>query len=677
MAYGAYQGRFLDVDLSEGRAESHPVPQDMQRLYLGGDGVAARILWDSLAPGVDPLAPGNVLVIATGPLTGTLFPPSGRWMAASLSPLTFHWGEAHAGGFFGAELKYAGYDYLVIRGKASAPVWLNITDGRAELRPAAALWGKTVPETTESIARELGDPEVKVACIGPAGEKLVRYAAIMSDYWRAAGRTGMGAVMGAKGLKAIAVRGFRPVRVADPEGFLAACREAHLAHREGEWADYIRRTSRRYGTTGLTDAMNAIGRLPVKNHQDGYLPDVERVGCEAIRQGYRVAHKACFGCALQCKYVSHVSSGPYRGTRSEGPEYETVDAWGPNILVYDLDVVMRANYLCNIYGLDTISAGAAVAFAMELYERGLIGKEETGGMEIRWGDGEVALALLEQIARREGFGRLLGEGCDLAARELGGEAWRYSISVNGLEASGQDPRSHKSVGCTYATNVRGADHLRSLSVIDELGFRSKAVERFPHLDPDVCGNLLDETYKGYMVADQEECFAVCDSMILCKYGVMWPPIYYFPEFARAISTATGMAEYADPEAVRALGRRICHLRRAFNVRLGWDRSRDTLHPRFTEEPMPSGPARGEVCRLEPMLREYYEVRGYDQATGLPYRETLEEAGLGDVAEELARLGRLAGGPRPARPANTGCGGPGRPCSLGGTEPGRGPEGDGR
>ncbi|MDI7250826.1 MAG: aldehyde ferredoxin oxidoreductase C-terminal domain-containing protein, partial [Bacillota bacterium] len=201
---------------------------------------------------------------------------------------------------------------------------------------------------------------------------------------------------------------------------------------------------------------------------------------------YRVAHKACFGCALQCKYVSHVSSGPYRGTRSEGPEYETVDAWGPNILVYDLDVVMRANYLCNIYGLDTISAGAAVAFAMELYERGLIGKEDTSGMEIRWGDGGIALALLEQIARREGLGRLLGEGCDLAARELGGEAWRYSIAVNGLEASGQDPRSHKSVGCTYATNVRGADHLRSLSVIDELGFRSKAIERFPHLDPEVC-----------------------------------------------------------------------------------------------------------------------------------------------------------------------------------------------
>lgn len=635
---GGYQGRYIFVDLSTGKVEKRELPVLWAKDFLGGDGFAVRVLWDDIKPGIDPFSPENVLVLAIGPITGTLFPPSGRYMVASLSPQTLHWGEAHAGGFFGPELKYAGYDLLVITGKADYPVYLLIEDDRVEIRDARHLWGKTTFEVTALLEEEHHDPDLRVLTIGPAGERLVRFSAVISDYFRAAGRTGLGAVLGSKNLKAIAVRGSQPVRVKHPQEFMDFSTYMFREHKFGEWANYIKHTSRRYGTTGLMDAMNAIGRLPVKNHYDGFYPEIEKVGGEAIRKGYRVAHKSCFGCGIQCKYFSLIKEGPYSGTRSEGPEYETVDAWAPNILVSDLDIPVRANYLANAYGVDTISAGSMVAFVMELFEKGILTREDTDGLEIRWGDGETALKLLEMIVRREGIGDVLAEGVYLASMKIGKGAERYAIEVNGLDASAQDPRAHKSVGLTYAINVRGADHLRSLSIIDELGFRKKSVERFPHLDPDICGDLLDETYKGYMVADQEETFAICDSLILCKYGVMWPPIHYFPEFAKAIAYSTGLEEYLEVEEVRKLARRIVHLRRAFNMRLGL--SKDILHPRFTEEPMPGGPAKGQVCKLEPMLKEYYEARKYDPETGFFYYETLVDAGLEDVARELETYGRI-------------------------------------
>lgn len=639
--YGGYAGKCIRVDLSSGRIRVEETPPELVRGYLGGSGVAARILWDEVGPEVEPLSPQNKLVFAAGPVTGTLFPPSGRWMVASLSPLTGHWGEAHAGGATGPELKYAGYDFIVVEGKAEKPVYLRIEDDLVELRDASHLWGKDSHQTTDLICEELGDPDVKVACIGPAGERLVKYACVINDYYRAAGRTGMGTVMGSKRLKAIAIRGSGDLKPALPQEFLEFSQECFERHAKGEWADYIRKTSRTYGTTGLMEAMNAIGRLPTKNHYDGYYPEIDKVGGEAIRERFRVDHKSCFGCAIQCKYISRVREGKYAGTQSEGPEYETVMAFTSNLLNTDLAVAMRANYLCNIYGMDTISTGASIAFAMECYERGIIGKGDTGGLELLWGDGEVIIKLVEMIARREGFGDLLAEGVRQAARRIGKGAERYAIEVNGLEASGQDGRAHKSVGLTYAVNVRGADHLRSLCVIDELGFRGKAEERFPQYDTDVICDLLDERYKGYMVADQEALFAVCDSLLVCKYGVMWPPIYYWEDFAKLIHVLTGMEEYADVEETKRLGERISHLRRMFNIRLGWSKANDSLHPRFTEEPMPSGPAKGQVVHLEPMLREYYQVRGYDWETGYPTRSTLERAGLGDVADELEKMGKLA------------------------------------
>jgi aldehyde:ferredoxin oxidoreductase len=638
--YGGYTGKYIRVDLSSGNIRVKETPPKLVHDYLGGSGIGVRLLWNEVGPGVDPLSPQNRIIFATGPVTGTLFPPSGRYTVVSLSPLTGHWGEAHAGGSFGPELKYAGYDFIVVEGRAEKPIYLSIQDDLVELRKASHLWGKDTIQTTELVQEELDDSDVKVACIGQAGENLVKYACVINDYYHAAGRTGMGTVMGSKNLKAIAVRGSGGLRPARLEEFMEFSRQAFERHTKGEWAEYIRKTLRTYGTTGLMDSMNAIGRLPTKNHSDGYYPEIDKVGCEAIRKRFRIAQSSCFDCAIQCKYISRIKKGKYAGTQSGGPEYETVCAYTSNLLNSDLTVAIRANYLCNLYGMDTISSGGSIAFAMECYENGLIGKDDTG-MELRWGDGEVILELLEMIVRREGIGNLLAEGVRKAARGIGHGAEKYAIEVNGLEASGQDGRAHKSVGLTYAVNVRGADHLRSLCVIDELGFREKAKERFPQYDADVLCDLLDERYKGYMVADQEEVFAVCDALILCKYGVMWPPIYYWEDFARLIHVLTGMEEYADVEETKRLGKRITHLKRMFNIRLGWNRANDSLHPRFTEEPMPSGPAKGQVVHLEPMLREYYEIRGYNWETGYPTRSTLERVGLDDVADELEPMGKLA------------------------------------
>lgn len=639
--YGGYAGKYIRVDLSSGNIRVEETPLELAHEYLGGSGIGARLLWNEVKPGTDPLSPQNKIIIATGPLTGTLFPPSGRYAVISLSPLTDHWGEAHAGGAFGPELKYAGYDYIVIEGKAEKAVYLNIEDNLIELRDASHLWGKNTIHTTDLICEQLGDIDVKVACIGPAGENLVKYACIINDYYRAAGRTGMGAVFGSKKLKAIAVRGSGGLKPALPEEFIKFSQECFERHSSGEWADYIKKTSRTYGTTGLMDAMNAIGRLPTKNHYDGCYPEIDKVGSEAIRKHFRVDHKSCFGCAIQCKYISRIKEGKYANTQSEGPEYETVMAYTSNMLVSDLTVAMRANYLCNIYGMDTISSGASIAFAMECYEKGIINKSDTDGLELKWGDGEVALKLVEMIANREGFGDLLAEGVYEAAKRIGKGSDSYAIEVNRLEASGQDGRSHKSAGLTYAINVRGADHLRSLCIIDELGFTNKAKERFPQYDTDIVCDLLNERYKGYLVADQEAIFAVCDSLIACKYGVMWPPIYYWEDYAHLIHVLTGIDDYADIEETKRLGERISHLRRMFNIRLGWSKKNDSLHPRFTKEPMPSGPGKGQVVNLEPMLKEYYEVRGYDWKTGYPTRSSLEHAGIKDIADELEKMNKLA------------------------------------
>ncbi|PKM92742.1 MAG: aldehyde:ferredoxin oxidoreductase [Elusimicrobia bacterium HGW-Elusimicrobia-4] len=643
MLYG-YAGKYLRIDLTKNKVEVNETPEKLVRKYLGGVGLGAKILWDELKPEVQPLSPENKIIFLTGPVNGTLFPPSGRYEVVSRSPQTGWWAHSSAGGFFGPEMKYAGYDYIIIQGKASHPVYINIDNDLVQIKDARHLWGKNVIETTDAICNDLGDNDVKVACIGQAGENLVKYACIMSDYFRAAGRTGMGCILGSKNLKAISIRGTKGIKIADNKKFMEILENAFERHTSrGKYWEHVN-AMRRYGSFALTDWENAIGRLPTKNHWTGYFENAEEtIGMKPMRERHYRRHASCFGCGIQCKYASVNREGKYAGAESEGPEYETVEAFTSNFLSTDTNSLIEANRLCNIYGLDTISVGHSISFAYECFEKGILTQKNTGGRKLVWGEKgmDTVIELLHAIANKsDKFASLLAEGSAAAAKKIGGTAWRYAIHVNKLEASGQDGRPHKSLGLTYAINVRGADHLTSLSSLDELGYREAIIERFGKKNVKVLADRLDENLKGYLVADCENLYAVVDSLLLCKYGTMWPPIYYWEDLGKIISAVTGFKEYENIKELKKLAGRICHLRRCFNVRLGWTKKQDALHIRFTDEPMPTGPAKGQVVQLEPMLKEYYEIRQYDWSTGLPTRDELENVGLKKVADELKKRKKL-------------------------------------
>ncbi len=638
--YKGYAGKYLRVDLTRGKSVELELPKEWARNYIGGSGIGARILYDEVPPEVGPLSPENLLIFATGPITGTVYPPSGRYCVVMRSPLTGIWGEAHSGGHFGPELKYAGYDLIVIQGRASKPVYLWIDEDRIELRDAEKLWGRNVVETTNMLLEELGDPEVRVACIGQAGENLVRFACIMNDYFRAAGRTGAGAVMGSKNLKAIAVRGSKDVEVANFDRVWELTEDAHARYTGGYWGKASHEALYRFGTENLVTWENEIGRLPTKGHSTGVFDYVDEIGPERFEREFIVHRRACMNCRIQCKKVSRVAQGKYEGTVSEGPEYETVVALGSNCLIRDFPAILRANHLCNLYGMDTISCGGTVSFAMECFERGALSESEIG-FPLRWGDGDAMVRLVELIARRKGIGEVLADGVRAAARRMGKGSQRWAIHVKGMEVSGQDGRSHQSVGLTHAVAVRGADHLRSLSSLDELDFKPTIIERYGKAKAKAIGDRLSMKYKGILVKDMEDLYAIVDALITCKYGTMWPPIFYLDDYSKLLPAVTGIEEFARIEEVRAAAERIVNLKRAFNARLGLDRKDDTLPDRFLKEPMPRGPGKGKVVDLKPMLDEYYRERGWDVRTGLQKQDTLERLGLADVAEDLAGHGKLA------------------------------------
>ncbi len=633
-----YGGSIADIDLTRSKVNILPLDREFAKSYLGGTGFAARILWDRAKPSADPLDPANPLIFGVGPVTGAFFSPSGRFMVAFKSPLTGVWGEAHCGGHWGPQLKYAGFDMLIIQGRAPKPVYLMVRDGEVSFQDASHLWTSDTTETTDFIKEEQGDIDVEVASIGIAGENLVRYAAIIGSYYRAAGRAGGGAVMGSKNLKAIGARGFGGVKVANPGKFMAAARKGYEQMTTGKWGEMNEESLGKYGTTNLVTAIGEIGRLPTKNHNTGVFAEADAIGPETIRKHYRTSRESCFGCALQCKYTSQVKSGPYQ-VMTGGPEYETLMAFGSNCFNSNLESIIYVNQLCNRYGLDTISTGCTIAFLMEVAEHGLITANEVGGLDLSWGNEETIIALVEKIARREGIGDLLAEGSLRAAQKIGKGAERYAIHVKGMEASGQDPRPQQSVGLTYATNVRGADHLRSLSCYEELGFPDVAIERFGEEHASEVMDLYSTKYKGHLIKDQEDLYVLVDSVILCKYGTMWPPVYYFDIIAEMLKPLTGIEEFGSVKQLRLVAERISNLRRCFNVREGFTRENEQIHPRFTEEPIPDGPGKGQVCNLDPMLDEYYEVRNWSQ-DGLPKRSELKRLGLEDVAEELAKMGKL-------------------------------------
>ena len=638
--YKGYAGHYADIDLTKGKVHKREMDKEWARLYLGGTGVAAKILWESTGPDTDPLSPENVLVLGTGPLTGVMFSPSGRMMFAAKGPLTGVWAESHAGGFFGPEVKYAGFDFVIFRGRALKPVYLLLRDGEAELLDASDLWGRETNVVTDMMREEHKDPDLKTAIIGPAAENGVLYSCITVDIYRAAGRAGLGTVMGSKNVKGIAATGSLGLEAHDMDKYLEANDSEMEKLNDPLWTDSLG-SLRNYGTTDLVAVINEIGRLPTKNHWTGFYDDADDIGPEIIAENYRVGQEACHGCAIGCKYIYRVKEGRFAYGPAGGPEYESLMAFGSNCLNNDIESIFHMGTRCDQLGMDTISCGKSIGFAMELWEKGIITEKDTDGLDLSWGNVDSMVELVERIAKREGFGNVLSKGVRKAAEIIGGDAWRYAVHVKGLEASGQDPRAHQSVGLTYATNVRGADHLRSLSSLEELGYPDIVEKRFGKEKTEAILDIMSPKHKGEVVEDIEDLYALVDSAVICKYGTMWPPVFYFDTFENVIAPLTGMQEWSNLKFVKQAAERISHLRRAYNHRLGVTRKEENLPIRLKEEPMPTGPSKGGLPDIDEMLDEYYDFRGCDRETGFPKKSKLVEVDLEYVAKDLAKRNMLA------------------------------------
>jgi aldehyde:ferredoxin oxidoreductase len=621
----------LRVDLTRKKVVKQSLPDELARNYLGGRGANAKILWDELKAGVDPLSPDNILVFGIGPANGTLAPASGRYNVSAKSPLTGFFGDANSGGHWAAELKYAGYGNLVFYGRADKPVYLWIDDDDVELRDATRLWGKDTWETEDTITEELGDPEIKVACIGPAGENLVRCACVINEKTRAAGRTGMGAVMGSKNLKAIAIRGTKSVKVADPEGLFEFRKEANALIS----TDLFYELYAKYGTPGLMTIYNEFGAQTHYNSKEGYAKKAEDNLYGEVYVERVVKHvSACFSCPLHCSAVYAVDSGPYACV-GESCEYENLTAYGSRCGNYNLESVVYASTLADKLGMDTISSGATIGFAMECWEKGLLDEKSTEGLILEWGNAEAIIEALRRMAYRKGkFGNLLAEGTKRMSEKIPGSE-KFAIHIKGLDTPAVDPRGMMAYGgLGYAVASRGGDHLRALAALG-YSLPGKAKELF---GSEEAADRFSIKYAAPVVKFHEEMRAIADSLDICKYitrtALLLPEI-----MAKLINVLTGWG--IDRAGVLRIGERIVNIERAFNVREGLTRKDDTQPERFLKEPLKSGPSAGHVVNLKPMLDDYYRLRGWDLETGYPTRGKLEELGLSDVADELKRIGRLA------------------------------------
>jgi aldehyde:ferredoxin oxidoreductase len=624
-----YAGKILNVELTRGKISASPLSRELAEKFIGGVGIASRILYDTVPPWVGAFDPLNQLIFTTGVMTGTRVPCVGRYFVAAKSPLTGYFGDSNAGGFWGAELKFAGYDAIVLSGKAPKPVYLWINDGEVRIEDATAYWGMNTREADRAIRKDLGDRNIKVADIGDAGENLVRFASIMSeDAGRAAGRCGMGAVMGFKNLKAIAVRGHNSIPVADDEALKKKATELIKMLKED---DKTTGYTAKYGTSGYYSSCVELGDSPVRNWTKGYFEDEEKIsgapggGCQEILTGRR----ACIYCPIGCRRVVTVKDGPYATEPNvEGLEYESLAALGGDCFVSDIKAIAKANDLCNLHGLDTISTGATVAFAMECFENGIITKEDTEGIDLRFGNAEALVMLVDKIARREGVGRVLGEGTRRAAHVLSG-AEGYAIHVKGLEVAMHDPRAFPAMCTTYAASPVGADHMEGETTFVE----GLLHVPYPLLELDGLDRLTAKrkAEAGFKVQNLwhviGNCMGYC--LIACATGATVYPLEYNLLF---FGLVTGR-KMPFREAMR-IGERVFNLKKAFNVRHGATRAEDTLPERFLKESHVEGGSKGQVALLDEILPEYYELRGWDLKTGKPTKGKLEELELFDVARDL-------------------------------------------
>jgi aldehyde:ferredoxin oxidoreductase len=603
-----YAGRILRVDLTTGKTQIEKLDEETAKKYIGGIGLGMKLFLTNSKAGVNPLEAENPLVLAVGPVSGTMFPTGGNGHAfISKSPATNGVGEAVSHGTFGAEIKRAGYDAVILVGKAEKPVYLWIDDDAVQLVDASQVWGKSPAETEEAIKAEIGDYYVRVASIGLAGEKLSKIASIINEKTRAAGRTGLGAVMGSKNLKAIAVRGTRDITVAKPDEFMDMVKEFHERMKGPSTQKY-----RTLGTVENIQIQNASNCMPTRNYSTATFEHADKLSAEALNERYIAKIIACNSCAMRCEHEAVIREGPYRGTMAR-IEYDSLWALGPNCGVDKLDAIIKAAELCTYYGLDATSAGVTVAFVMDCHEKGILTHEDLGGLDAHFGNAEAMLQLIEKIGKREGIGDILADGVKVAAQKIGKGSDKLAQHIKGLEVTGYDMRCLKTAALGYAVSFRGADHARS---------NAYAVDLKGKVD-----RLKAEKGRGKIVKDLEDNYALIDSFIICKNarGTLYNEL---GDMAKLYNLITGAS--ITPEQLSLAGERIITLAKLINTREGLSRKDDSLPWKVMNEPIPDdGPVKGAKvtqAELDLMLDDYYQSRGWN-AEGIPTKATLKKLGL--------------------------------------------------
>jgi aldehyde:ferredoxin oxidoreductase len=599
----------LKIDLATGKTEEYRIPEKWEKDFLGGASLAARILYSSLTRELDPLSTEAPLLFMTGPMTGTTGPTTGRFVVCGKGPATGLWAESNMGGFWGPELRAAGYDGLWVTGKAKGPVYLWLNGGRLEVRNATHLWGQDTYITQDRVREEIGEKSARICVIGPAGERQVLFASIMCDHGRMAGRTGMGAVMGAKNLKAVAVRGTNPIPMFDLAKYAPLRSEANRTLKQDMEATVLREL----GTASAANYSEYMGSMPVKYYTHGSFENVDNVSGAKMTETILVGRSACQGCVIACGRVVKIGEEAKR----KGPEYETIVGFGPNLLNDDLESIVRLGELCDHYGMDTISCANTIGLAFHLFEKGIVTEKDTGGIVLNWGNVDTIKQLVDLISCRAGIGDILAQG----SRRFGARfnAEEEAVQVNGLEVAYHDPRGVSGMALSYATSPRGACHNQSDYFFVDWGHTNDSLG-ITYFDRHAQGE------KAANVARHQDWRTVYNSIVMCIFANVEPEMQ-----VKLINAACGF-EWTVEDMLRC-GERGWNLKRAINNRMGLTRANDKL-PKALLEPFSDGGSAGFTPDLSGMLSAYYEARGWDTGTGKPTREKLSALGLEDVAKDL-------------------------------------------
>ncbi len=624
--YG-WTGQCLKVYLTEGKIVKEPLSEELRLNYLGGRGLNSKTLFDELKPGIDPFSSDNIFMVGVGPLSGTAAPTAGRWTVTAKSPLTGTLGDGNGGGDFSSELKFAGYDQIIFYGRSPKPVYLWVNNDHVELRDASHLWGQTNQETNKLLWEELGDREVRVLSIGPAAENLVRISKVFTNMTRTGGKGGMGAVLGSKNLKAVAVRGTGSVKIAKPKEFYQAVKRIYE-----KITTPGQQVFRETGTMGVIPSLNERRSLNTRNAQMGYFEGAEKFSSEAFHSQFKSKHRGCAACPISCSHYYQVKEGPY-ATRGESNEYGTTYPFGPKCGIDNFAAVLKMGTICDQLGLDTHSTGATVCFAMHCWQEGLLTAKDTDNIDLSWGNADAVIELLPKIAYREGFlGNLLAEGSQRASKQIGGSE-DYLRTIKGMEVSSYYPGPSGDINLSYATATRGADHNRGpgrstipLPQLKKALGSQEALDRLRKEPSSIEG-------RGVLLALEQDSFAFFNSIEVCKrlyQEERGGPVR--DDIPGLLSAAIGV-EMSSDDCMK-VGERVSNVEKAFNIREGFGRKDDTLPKSyFVEKETPWGTEGVNEAKFQALLDEYYQFRGWDRE-GIPTKQKLEELGLGYITEQI-------------------------------------------